>query len=511
MWAFVLGVVAGAGGLPRGLAARLRHGESWEPCATEGLEIRAPRAGKRPVRFGWGDNWVEGELPGGSACSAEAFAFDPAPGVRKVCMCQAGSSAARRTRQERREELGAEWSRCAVEGASCTCPSGRVRFGTDGRWALAEQHHAGPAAPVNCNAESFGIDPAVQRRKECWCSESQPKAQQVRAAIVMLSRHPPEFATWLRYHLDYMGIERVFVEVEDTPRFNATWNALPAGHQQRVTVWHPNPYVKIAHDARQRPVDDYETLQARQLSAMGRAKAEASSAGIHWLIHIDDDELLYSPMGRPLADVLGAMPGDVEQAYIPNVEAVYPSADVRNCFVDTAEMNMNRYTFASYANGKSAVRIDGPDAEYMEPAGPHLWRQAGGYDLPSLHLDEEPFGSPLYVVHYESCPFSRWEDKFEELGNTNSEHIRQIPFQFYRESIEKMQHCSTTRSNTHLSPASGECSELELKRLWSHWKTEANPKLTRRDLMPIRIPWQQILERKFSVEHKAVDEAHLSS
>jgi hypothetical protein len=236
---------------------------------------------------------------------------------------------------------------------------------------------------------------------------------------------------------------------------------------------------------------------------MDRAKTEASSAGIHWLIHIDDDELLYSPMRRPLAEVLGAIPDDVEQAYIPNVEAVYPSTDVRNCFVDTAEVNMNRYTFVSYANGKAAVRLDGPDAEFMEPAGPHLWRQAGGYDLPSLHLDEEPFGSPLYVVHYESCPFSRWEDKFQELGNTNSEHISQIPFQFYRESIERMQHCSAARSNTHLphSPAvssssttaSGECSELELKKLWSHWKTEANPKLTRRDLMSIRIPWQQIL------------------
>ncbi|CAK0890289.1 unnamed protein product [Prorocentrum cordatum] len=502
MWALALGSAA-AGVLPVGLAARLRRGEPWEPCATEGLQISAPRAGRVPVRFGWGDSWVEGELQGGSPCSAVAFDFDPAPGVRKVCLCQAASAPAGRAGRELREELGAPWSRCAAEGASCACPSGRVRFGTEGRWAL--QRRAGAAAPVQCDAESFGTDPAFQRQKECWCSEGQPKAQQVRAAIVMLSRHPPEFATWLRYHLDYMGVERVFVEVEDTPRFNATWTALPAVHRQRVTVWHPNPYEKLAHDAQQRPVNDYETLQSRQLGAMDRAKTEAASAGINWLIHIDDDELLYSPMRRPLAEVLGAMPSDVEQAYIPNVEAVYPSAEVRNCFVDTAEVNMNRYTFASYANGKSAVRLDGPDAEYMEPAGPHLWRQAGGYELPSLHLDEEPFGSPLYVVHFESCPFSRWEDKFEELGNTNSEHIGKIPFQFYRESIERMQHCSATRSNTHLprSPAgsplsanviaSGECSELELKKLWSHWKTEANPKLTRRDLMALRIPWQQIM------------------
>lgn len=428
-------------------------------------------------------------------------------------MCLTGSSTSKLTGLERREELGSEWSRCAAEGDSCSCPSGRVRFGGEGRWVLAEQQ-SGAAARTQCDMAVFGVDPAPERRKECWCAEIQPKTREVRSAIVMLSRHPPEFATWLRYHLDYVGVERIFMEVEDTPQFNATWNALPPAHQERVTVWHPNSYFKVAHDAQQRPTDDYETLQARQLRAMARAKDEATAAGIQWLIHIDDDELLYSPMQRPLADVLGAMPDEVEQAYIPNVEAVYPSVDVKNCFEETTEVNMNRYNFVSYANGKAAVRLDGPSAEYIQPAGPHLWREVDGFEPQSLHLDEESFGSPLFVVHFESCPFSRWEDKFWELGNTDASKIHRIPFQFYRESIERMQHCAASaRSASALrahqsfvqrraspppsgaasSTASGECSAQELKQLWSRWKTEANPKLARKDLMPIQIPWQQIL------------------
>merc|ERR1719253_23556 len=194
------------------------------------------------------------------------------------------------------------------------------------------------------------------------------------------------------------------------------------------------------------------------------------------------------------------MPNEVEQAYIPNVEAVYPSVDVKSCFAETTEVNMNRYVFASYANGKAAVRLDGPSAEYIQPAGPHLWREVDGYEPQSLHLDEEAFGSPLFVVHFESCPFTRWEDKFWELGNTDAAKIHRIPFQFYRDSIERMQHCAATLSATRRAAsgtastvASGECSEQELKKLWSQWKTEANPKLARRDLMPIQIPWRQIL------------------
>ena len=72
------------------------------------------------------------------------------------------------------------------------------------------------------------------------------------------------------------------------------------------------------------------------------------------------------------------------------------------------------------------------------PAGPHQWRNAKNQELPSVHLDQaccvfvgfvtldvrrsradqvpgfvllqEPFGPALMVIHYESCPFSRWQD-----------------------------------------------------------------------------------------------------
>ncbi|CAE7405411.1 glud2, partial [Symbiodinium necroappetens] len=128
-------------------------------------------------------------------------------------------------------------------------------------------------------------------------------------------------------------------------------------------------------------------------------------------------------------------------AYLPNVEAVYTSPEVKNCFAQTDKVNLNRYTFQSYANGKSALRVAASEAY---PAGPHQWRNAKNQELPSVHLDQEPFGPALMVIHYESCPFSRWQDKFWELGNTSPDKISQIPFQFYRESISRMQACRSS-------------------------------------------------------------------
>ena len=139
---------------------------------------------------------------------------------------------------------------------------------------------------------------------------------------------------------------------------------------------------------------------------------------------------------------------------------------------ESEQVNVNRYTFQSYANGKSAVRVAAKEAWWrgcfiyrgvrlstssqVRPAGPHLWRDGLNQDLQSVHMDQvclfvclfgwlvgwlvgclvglfasktkevvvvfqgdkgsqrdelkEPFGPPIMVVHYESCPFSRWQD-----------------------------------------------------------------------------------------------------
>merc|ERR1719326_1173981 len=116
---------------------------------------------------------------------------------------------------------------------------------------------------------------------------------------------------------------------------------------------------------------------------------------------------------------------------------------------------MNPKKFSAYAQGKAALRVSDVSAH---PYGPHSWRYANGQFPPSTSLSGV-FGHPLLLIHFESCPFSRWKDKYWELGNALPEEIARIPFPFYRESISKMQ-CCKTRSD-------GECSQSALEDFWS--------------------------------------------
>lgn len=487
-----------------------RSQASWNRCAEEGAPLWPPGGGGDAAvlaRLGWGLSWKEAVLPAGSACSVASFGYDPLPGVRKVCECALHNYGQSRE-AERKPDMGIEWSRCAGEGGLCACPSGEVRFGTGARW-ISTAAHGSQRAPVACNTSTFGgADPAHGQSKECWCLEGrkpppgEDAASSARVAVVLLTRRPPDLRSWLLYHLDYMGVERVFVSVEDTPSFDAALSSLSEAHRQRVTVWHSEIAEAVGQDAR--PLNDYESLQARQVQAMERAKEASMELGIDWLIHIDDDELLYAPVHRTVGDILNAMPSGFQQAYIPNVEAVYDGPATRNCFTESSEVNVNRYTFVAYANGKAAVRVD----DGVKPAGPHQWRTPEGVQLSSVHLDTEPFGSPLLVVHYESCPFVRWEDKFWELGNTSPEKVNSIPFAFYRESIQRMELCRGVSGAQSLvegikgvgGPAGNigsdlvkECSQAALEDFWTSWKTKANPRLRLQDLMPIQIPWASIL------------------
>lgn len=507
-----------------GTNSSIARADHWTPCAMEGEVVRPQGL----VRFGWGGAWAEATLPAGSTCAASTFGgTDPLPNVRKLCECASSPPLPKAATTlvgapPPREELGETWSYCAAEGGICTCDSGAVRFGASGRWAfstLAERGRDKGPTPLTCAAESFGEDPAEDVAKTCWCLRGEGEGEgggevgggsgrQVargRVAVVMLSRHPPDLGAWLRYHLGYMEVDHLFLQVEDTPELaegSTFWLALPADYQQRVTVWRVlPPAALVTTDAR--PTDDYDTLQARQMQAMRRAMESSRSLGMDWLIHIDDDELLHAPRHRPIGELLAAVGDNYDQVYIPNVEAVYESAAVKNCFAETTRLNMNRYKFASYANGKAAARVTAPTEDRgiggdLQPWGPHQWRLSSGDQPLSMHMEAESFGPPLMVVHFESCPFSRWADKFFELGHTSSAKIDKIPFPFYRESIRTMQRCETggasswLQNTTHFL-ATAECSEAKLERLWSSWKTVANSNLAKEDLMPLHIPWGRIL------------------
>lgn len=451
-----------------------------------------PQQGR--ARFGYGLAWVEAEVEEGAPCAPPTFGNDPIPGVMKTCQCSTAPDQAVGGGQ--RDDLGQFWERCADEDASCKCAAGSsIRFGSGSRWLVSDSGRK--TDNLVCSAASFAGDPFIGERKECWC-EKPPKKQKPgdRVAIVLVSRKAPDIATWLKYHLGYVGVDHVFIQVEDSAGFSTALEGLSPARRAQVTFWtDAQEEVQAADqtDVGKRPKDDYSSLQARQVATMQRARKLAHKQGIQWLVHIDDDEILYVPTHRKVGDVLAAVPSMYKQVYVPNVEAVYPNDGIKDCFAETKEVNTNPYAFASYANGKSGVRVGNPDTDDLVPAGPHQWKSASGLELSSVHLDQEPFGAPFVVVHFESCPFERWEDKFWELGNTSPEKVRSIPFPFYRDSIQRFMQCgSHAQKAGSTSKVSSECSDISLRALWSSVKTRKNKAIRQQDVMPINIPWKAI-------------------
>lgn len=480
----------------RSLAVETENSQ-WQPCAAEGQTIS--RSGK--VRFGWGSSWVNNFVQAGSPCAVETFHSDPMPRVVKVCECEPQrprpngsvlSTVSTDTKDASKSfmDFGVTWTHCGVENELCSCASGKVRFGTGERWILADLD---ANITVTCSPKGLAVsDPFVNRRKECFCRSGPSPPTTAKVAIALMSRQPIDIATWLKYHVFYMGLDHVFLEIEDTPGFSDTLFSLPKAIQDKITLLQIDVPVHGWGPGGERPTDNYKTLQNRQMYLMSRAQSEAAKMGMDWLVHVDDDELLYSNSGRRLGDILANMPDHVYQLHLPNTEAVYPSSEVRNCFAETSEVNTRRSRYASYANGKSAIRLR--YTEELRPLGPHMWAMVkdGGFP-PSLETNEEPFGAPLTVLHYESCPFRRWEDKFWGLAVTTPDEIAEMPFPFYKESIKRMQHCrSQTVHEPVLLDVPG-CQEEQLVSLWSRWKTRKNHHLRDEDFMPIHIPWKQIL------------------
>jgi hypothetical protein len=449
------------------------------------------------IRYGFKDKWAEkpyGDLLGADlasevplVCGATAFGSDPYPGVTKQCLCEMapkGQAPKKPTVVQYKN-----WTRCAPEGKMCQCPAqSEIRFGFAKRWVVTQPGEV--QGPVMCDSASLKMpDPFYNTRKECWCKPD-AKAPSSKVAIVSVSKDPVDLALWMRYHFNYVGIEHLYLQIEETSWLAKYVDNLPEQLKKRVTYW-TGPKAS-AQDKGSRPQHDYESLQSRQMDAMEKAKLLAVQADYDWLLHIDDDELIYVPEHQKLGDVLLDVPTQFSQVVVPNVEAVYPT-DAKHCFNQSSEANTNVHTYAGYFNGKPLVRLS--DANTY-PLGPHRWQNYQGSQPLTYELSQQqPFGPRAMVVHYESCPFQRWEHKFWRLSNTSPDKIKAIPFPFYRDSINLMIRCQSFFTKVGFNPDPAEppeCRQDNLHHMWARFKTRENPNFKPWDMLPINIPWNKI-------------------
>lgn len=238
-------------------------------------------------------------------------------------------------------------------------------------------------------------------------------------AIVALVRKPPDITLWLNKLRD-IGVVHFFLRVEDTIELKEFLIK-----QQDVTF-------EMGTSSKE---NNYESLQRRQISFVNNSIQMAASMDIDWIFHIDSDELLEGSF-----EFLDTLDPHYKCVKIENAEAIY-SENQETCFSSKKFIRCSEKgaMCRSYVNGKAGARV----ISGVHLAGPHDFGYkgvVGGDDTYKVPFDE------LHVLHFDSCTFGSWIEKFYHLGKNGTD----TPFQYYNDSIEQVKKAyETYKKYTH--------------------------------------------------------------
>ena len=190
-------------------------------------------------------------------------------------------------------------------------------------------------------------------------------------------------------------------------------------------------------------------MQDRQREFVNDALLLCKQRDIDFLLHSDADELLYVqpnalhatiPKYLQLRIVLSQLPSKYDNIHMDNYEALYPTFNKDTddkCFLSDRYRRCWEGKCVAYANGKSIARVQGRGwrgVGAISAHGPH-WFSGLSYDYTKIF----PVNPELAILHFDSCTFEQWEEKFWLLREINSTTLMHLPFPFYRKSITLQQ------------------------------------------------------------------------
>ncbi|KAJ8599978.1 hypothetical protein CTAYLR_001801 [Chrysophaeum taylorii] len=305
---------------------------------------------------------------------------------------------------------------------------------------------AGEEVPLSAGiAEVFAGRSEVHLRVE---------APRVRAAIVCQLRDASKrLESFVRYHVR-LGFEKVYLYFDDCGEVDAISRArvlegavVTVRDRDLVARWRRlDAWAKLGPAAN----DDVQVRQMlNALDALGRARQD----GMHWLLHIDSDELFYpGPASTSIASHFRALDDSGCSIFTYyNFEAVPERSPVdevdpfravslfkrplalvpRDAPLDFWQNRApNREVFLFYQNGKSAVRCS-VDAV---PTSVHLWAlRPGAATTANFHRTNDPRNEgirrdasvPCAVLHF-ACtdPVMLWR-KYATLGDFPNDCVAQ--------------------------------------------------------------------------------------
>jgi hypothetical protein len=305
---------------------------------------------------------------------------------------------------------------------------------------------------IGASADSLG----EIRERFVWYERSYAidQALSTKVGIVSMVTCSPGFDFWLKHHLDYLKIDLVVLRVEDCP----SHKALLEPYSSKVhATFHSRDEIDVG--------DNYHSMMSRQNDTVTRGLQIAAQQNVSFLFHIDGDELLYVGPSKNIRVEVSNVTGpdisglersmllrkhlmDIEEEYssihLSNYEAVYPvfnENDGAHCFHPQAKYLECAFMGKcnTYSNGKSAARVRGQGFEFESKGvrffGPHNF-SGRKFSMPI---------SRMAVLHFDSCTFSQYKQKFALLANASEERVKKIPFDFYKRSIWLLQECKEKR------------------------------------------------------------------
>lgn len=224
--------------------------------------------------------------------------------------------------------------------------------------------------------------------------------QQPTIAIATTVRDPGHsFVTWIAFHRQVAHKIYVYLD-EPGPRDAALIPDLPE--------------VRCFSGSQQSTMSGGNGVMERQIANVERAYRQCLEDGIDWLIHIDGDELLWSPEAA-LSDFFAGLAPEVTTVSFVNHEVINVSHADDNFkelhffkrndgeAVYRNNLSYRHYPFfAFYGNGKSAVRV----SDYKRPDGVHLFEVREG----KRHIERE-----VCVLHYACATYAEWLKKYAQL------------------------------------------------------------------------------------------------
>ena len=276
-----------------------------------------------------------------------------------------------------------------------------------------------------------------------------------KVAIATMTKEPVNFDIWLDYFLENVKADKIYLRIENTPNVKP----LISEYQNRYPGKIDADFVDNVDNK-----NTYDNQQDRQNRFIDKIKSDAKANKIDFIVHLDDDELFWvnSKKYKHIQDFFYKLDDNVENVHFTNIEAVYPD-NAQTCFSTSKFYNCNRGgDCKSYANGKSAGNFSS-HAYRLRLNGPHF------FSGKNENISEDD----ALVLHFESCNFGKWWQKFKNLSNIDKKTFNKIPFDFYKKSIKLIKNCNKDENTC----------KLEAKNYWR--KNKIDPYYKSNNLMEI--------------------------